>query len=86
VKKSGLAPADHERATLIASREALAAALDPRARIVATWRGEPIPTSALPLPRGAAALDDVRAFSAKYLAEDAMVVVAARPPRPKPSP
>jgi hypothetical protein len=86
VKKAGLAPADHERARSVASREALAAALDPRARIVATWRGEPIPAAAQPLPRGAASPDEVRAFAARYLAEDLMVVVAARPSRPKPSP
>jgi len=86
LKKSGLLAADHERATLAASREALAAALDPRARIVATWRGEPIPTAAQPTPRGAASADDVRAFAAKHLAEDTMVVVAARPSRLKPSP
>lgn len=86
VKKGGLSAGDHERATLAASREALAAALDPRARIVATWRGEPIPTAAQPLARGAASVDEVRAFTAKYLAEDTMVVVAARPSRPRPSP
>jgi hypothetical protein len=86
LKKGGFTAADHERATTAASREALAAALDPRARIVATWRGEPIPTAAQPLPRGAATLDDVKAFAAKYLGEETMVVVAARPPRPKPAP
>lgn len=86
VKKGGLTASDHERATLAASRAALEAALDPRARIVATWRGEPIPTAAQPLARGAAGIDDVRAFTAKYLAEETMIVVAARPSRPKPSP
>jgi len=86
VKKSGLATPDLERATAVASRDALAAALDPRARIVATWRGEPIPTAAQPLPRGGAGADDVRAFAAKHLVEDTMVVVAARPPRLKPTP
>lgn len=86
VKKSGLVAADQERATAAASREALAVALDPRARVVATWRGEPIPTTAQPLPRGRAGADDVRAFAAKHLTEDAMVIVAARPARPKPAP
>jgi hypothetical protein len=85
VKKSGLVAADLERATATASRDALAAALDPRARVVATWRNEPIPTATQPLPRTRAGLDDVRAFAAKYLAEDAMVVVAARPARVKPT-
>jgi hypothetical protein len=86
LRRSGLAPAEHERATSAASREALAAALDPRARVVATWRGEPIPTASQPLPRGAAGAEDVRAYAARHLAEDAMVVVAVRPSRPKPSP
>ena len=85
VKKSGLAAADHERATAAAAREAVAVALDPRARVVATWRGEPIPSAAQPLPRGRASVDDVRAFAAKYLGEESMVVVAARPPRAKPA-
>jgi hypothetical protein len=84
VKKGGLAPADHERATAAVAREAVAIALDPRARIVATWRGDAIPTVAQPLPRGRAGIDDVRAFAAKYLGEETMVVVAARPPRAKP--
>ncbi len=86
VRKGGLPATDQERASLAASREALAAALDPRARIVATWRGEPVPTAAQPLARGAASADDVRAFTARYLTEDAMVVVAVRPSRTKASP
>jgi hypothetical protein len=60
-------------------------ALDPRARIVATWRGEPIPSAAQPLPRGRAGLEEVRAFAARYLGEESMVVVATRPARPKPT-
>ena len=79
LKKSGLAPADHERASAGAAREAVDAALDPRARVVATWRGEAIPTAAQPLPRGRASIDDVRAFAAKRLGEEALVVVASRP-------
>ena len=55
-------------------------------RVVATWRGEPVPTAAQPLARGAASADDVRAFTARYLTEDAMVVVAVRPSRTKASP
>jgi hypothetical protein len=86
VKKSGLAAADMERAASALSREALATALDPRARVVATWRGEPIPTAAQPLPRGRAGIEDVRAFAAKHLGEESMVVVAARPARVKVTP
>jgi hypothetical protein len=84
VKRSGLAPGDHERATAAAARDAVATALDPRARIVATWRGEPIASAAQPFPRGRAGIDDVRAFAAKYLGEESMVVVASRPARVKP--
>lgn len=84
VKRSGLAPADHERATAAAARGAIAVALDPRARIVATWRGEPIASAAQPFPRGRAGIEDVRAFAAKYLGEESMVVVASRPARVKP--
>ena len=83
VKKAGLAPADHERGTTAAAREALVAALDPRARVVAIWRGEPIPTPAQPLPRGKASAEEVRTFAARYLGEETMVVVASRPPRVK---
>ena len=81
LKKNGLTAPDHERATGLAAREAIAAALDPRARVVATWRGEAIPSAAQPLPRGRASPGDVRAFAAKRLGEDALVVVAARPGR-----
>lgn len=83
LEKGALRPADLERAYSVASREAVAAALDPRARVVATWRGEPIPTAAQPLPGGRKGLADVRAFAAKVLAEDAMVIVAARHEHPK---
>lgn len=83
VKKAGLAPADHERGTTAASHEALVSALDPRARVVATWRGEALPSAAQPLPRGRATIEDVRAFAAKHLGEEAMVVVASRPGRVK---
>ena len=86
VKKGGLAAPDHERATGLAARAAIAAALDPRARVVATWRGEAIPSAAQPLPRGRASIDDVRAFAAKRLGEEALVVVASRPGRPPSTP
>jgi hypothetical protein len=85
VKKSGLALADHERGTAAAARDAIAVALDPRARIVATWRGEPIASAAQPFPRGRAGIEDVRAFASKYLGEESMVVVASRPARVKPA-
>ncbi len=82
VHKAGLASPDFERATAARARAALATSLDPRARIVATWRGDAVP--AAPTTRTTA--EDVRAFAQKYLAEDAMVVVASRPARPPAAP
>ena len=79
VRQGGLAPADFTRATNVASREAVTLALDPRTRLIATWRGEAVPTAAQPLPRGRASTEDVRAFAGKRLGEETMVVVAARP-------
>jgi hypothetical protein len=74
IRQNGLPELD--RATNARSRLALTAALDPRARVVATWRAE---TASAPV-----SVDEARAFTQRYLAEDAMVVVAARPPRPAP--
>jgi hypothetical protein len=71
---------DLDRALAARERSALSAELDPRARLVATWRGDPIGAP----PRVTS--DDVRAFAQKFLAEDMMVVVAARPPRPTVAP
>ncbi len=75
IRTGGLPAADHERATTAAMRASLATALDPRARVVATFRGEPLP--------GAEKVtgDQIRAFAARHLVEDGMIVVAARPPR-----
>lgn len=75
--KGGLPSPDFERALSARARAALATSLDPRARIVATWRGEPIDTASSPRVTA----EDVRAFAQKNLAEDTMVVVASRPPR-----
>ena len=76
IHAGGLGGADLDRALTARERSTVAADLDPRARLVATWRGEPIGASTR------ATADDVRAFAQKFLAEDAMIVVASRPPRP----
>jgi hypothetical protein len=76
--KGGLLAPDFERASSARARTALATSLDPRARVVATWRGEPIDGAATPRITA----EDVRAFAQKNLAEDTMVVVASRPARP----
>jgi hypothetical protein len=80
VHKGGLPSSDFERATVAQARSVLATSLDPRARVVATWRGDPIG-----VPHRVS-LDDIRAFAQRYLGEDGMVVVAARPPRPPAGP
>lgn len=62
---------------------AVEASLDPRARVVALFRGE----SVVDAKSAAAAVgtpDDARAFARRYLNEASMVVVAARPPRSRP--
>lgn len=78
LRRAGLAQPDYERAVQARTRALLAQNLDPRARVVATWRGEPLEDKAR------VTAEDVRAFAAKALVEDAMVVVTARPPRPPP--
>ncbi|MDB4942896.1 MAG: exonuclease SbcC, partial [Labilithrix sp.] len=78
--RGGLGAADLERGVAVSAREAVTTALDPRARVVATWRGEPVPTSAQSASRGKTSLDELRAFAAKRLGEESLVIVAARPP------
>ncbi|MBX3228294.1 MAG: hypothetical protein KF837_13325, partial [Labilithrix sp.] len=79
--RAGLAQPEYERAVVARQRAVVAQALDPRARVVATWRGEPTGDGGKPRVTS----EDVRAFAAKHLVEDAMVVVTARPPRPPPT-
>jgi hypothetical protein len=81
LRQGGVPQADLDRARANAARASMANALDPRARVVATWRGEPIPPNA---PRVKASNEDVRTFAQKYIVEDSMIVVAARPGRTKP--
>lgn len=81
IRTAGLAAADYDRAAATTARDAVANALDPRARVVATFRAEPIPNAAQPPPPRATA-DETRAFATKALAEDQLVVIAARPGRP----
>ena len=78
--KGALTPTDHERGLSNAGQAAVASALDPRTRVVATWRNEPIASALQPFPRGRPSYDEAKAFIAKRLGEDALVVVAARPP------
>jgi hypothetical protein len=76
--KGGLSAAEMDRATSARARSALAASLDPRARVVATWRGDALDAAV----KTRVSAEEVRAFAQKHLGEDAMVVVASRPARP----
>lgn len=80
LRQGGVPQADLDRAQAAAARAWVASALDPRARVVATWRGEPVPPAA---PRVKATAEDVRSFAQKYLSPDTMIVVASRPGRPR---
>lgn len=62
------------RAAQRKSHDELASALDPRARLVATWRGTST-KSATPT------LDALRTFAGSFFHDDAWVILAARPPR-----
>jgi hypothetical protein len=79
IHKGGLPAADHEQASAALARAALATSLDPRARVVATWRNEPV----APKPADA---DAVKSYADKLLGEDTLVVVASRPGRTKGAP
>jgi hypothetical protein len=78
LRRAGLAQPEYDRAVQARARALVAQNLDPRARIVATWRGEPLED------KSRVTAEDVRAFAAKALVEDSMIVVTARPPRPPP--
>jgi hypothetical protein len=84
--QGGLGASDLERALVALDREAAAASLDPRARLIATWRDEPVPSPAQPAPSARATAEEVRAFASRALGEDAMVIVAARPARVRAAP
>jgi hypothetical protein len=64
---------DWSRASSAISRARLAAMLQPRERLVDLWLSQPEPPSP--------SLDAMRAFAASYLHDDALLVMAARPPR-----
>jgi hypothetical protein len=69
--KGGLPASDVERA----QRAMAFAALDPRARLVATWRGD-----------SSRAAPDVAAFADKWLGESSLVIVAKAPSRKRSAP
>jgi hypothetical protein len=76
VRSGAIATADLERSTERLGRAQLAMALDPRARLVATWRGEPVDPAVAP-----PSIEELKAVAQRVLVEDTMIIVAARPPR-----
>ncbi len=74
LRRGALRDEDRARAAGALARARLAASLDPRARVIDLWRSEP----SSPAP----SLEDLRAFAAAALHDEAFVIVAARPPRP----
>lgn len=80
LRQGAMSEADRQRAQAARAQERVRAALDPRGRLLALWRGEPAAAPAAPT------LDALRAFAASTLKDDALVIVAARPPRPTPPP
>jgi hypothetical protein len=70
---------DRTNAATAIARSSLAASLDARTRTVALWRGEN------PSPAPQPTLDALRAFAASVLRDEALVIVAARPPRLDPA-
>jgi hypothetical protein len=73
LRQGALKPEDRARAASSLARRELSAQLDPRARVIQLWRGEP--------PSPAPSLEELHAFAATSLRDEALVVVAARPPR-----
>ncbi len=84
LRHGALREEDRSRAAAVVTRQRLATSLDPRARAVALWRGE----ASSPTPSGTASapptLDELHAFSAAWVHDESLVIVAARPPRPLP--
>jgi hypothetical protein len=72
LRQGALREEDVARATRVLARAQLSAALDPRLRTIALWRGE--------APATPPTVDALRAFAATTLRDDALVIVAARPP------
>ncbi len=73
IRQGALRDEDLVRATRAIGRAQLSASLDPRTRTLSLWRDA--------APQQAPLLEALRAFAAGALHDDALVIVAARPPR-----
>jgi hypothetical protein len=81
LRQGALVDADRARAAAARSRDALAAALDPRGRVAALWR------DAAPADAGAGpSIESLRAFATTAFKDDALVIVATRPARGRSAP
>ncbi len=78
VRQGALSEDDRMRAIAARKREELRTSLDPRGRLIALWRGAPKPVPP--------ALEALRTFAGATLHDEALIIVAARPPRPVKSP
>jgi hypothetical protein len=78
LRQGALKAEDRARAASFLGRASLTAQLEPRARAIRLWRGE--------TPDTAPSLDDLHAFAAAVLRDEALVIVGARPPRSIPPP
>jgi len=76
LRQEGLTDADRALAAAALTERALESTLDPKARLVALWRGD----TGVPAAPTAEAM---RAFTARTLKDEALIAVASRPPRPQ---
>ncbi|MGH7280201.1 MAG: hypothetical protein ACRELY_01640, partial [Polyangiaceae bacterium] len=74
LRQGAVTQADLAQAAQRRSKSALTASMDPRARLVALWTGASDAD-------GPPTLDALKAFAASTFKDDALVIVAARPPR-----
>jgi hypothetical protein len=77
LRQGAVSEDDRSRAASLLAQARLAKTLDPRARSIDLWRSE----AAVP----DCPLESLRSFAAATLRDDALVIVAARPPRIDPS-
>ncbi len=78
LRQGALKPEDRARAASSLGRDSLSSRLDPRGRLIQLWRSG--------TPPAVPSLDDLRAFAAAALRDEALVIVAARPSRSSSAP
>jgi hypothetical protein len=77
LRQEGLTRSDRALALAEIADARLELTLDPKARLVALWRGEESAADANSTP----SVEEVRAFAARTLRDEALIIVASRPPR-----